>query len=636
MAYVPHLLPAHCAKDTLKAMTPDLLEDGDTGTVASDRTRKRARSASGRLRIGDDWNAITIIALSQSNPLKAVAEFVENSIDAGARHITIVRGRERREHYLTVTDDGHGIPRDEEGLPNFRYVATHICDSVKRRLKEEGFAGVQGEFGIGLLSFWTVGEELTLTSSGADGKNYQMHMKKGDPGYRVTQKRALFARRGTELRVAPLLPGIRQLNGEKIQWYLASELRERIRQSGVEVRVIDRHARKEFKVEPREFEGRLLHGLPVLTTTAGEIYVELYLSDQSPANRVGLYRNGTRILESLAELDALQRAPWPSGWLQGIIDVPFLNLTPATRLGVIQDQACADFIDALVPLEEAVNRLIAEQQRAEEERASREVLRTIQNAFREALLQLPPEEYDWFEVPGRRQSSRPGGAGEATGPDAAEMIALEDGGHSAGGRQRQFFEFAGPLFSVRISPASSVVPVGQQRNYRAVPRDRARLLVEEDLTFTWAIVEGAGSLDRGDGEMITFTAPAEPGLARLKVTVTQGEIVCEAESLITVTDSLLPEIKDTNRTQHGLPGYTYRNAPGELWRSRYDAEHNVIVINKGHRDFVYASRAKALKLRYLTRLFAKELVQKNFPGLPSAELLERMIELSLYTEENLR
>jgi hypothetical protein len=43
---------------------------------------------SGRLRIGDDWNAINIIALSQQNPLKAVAEFVENSIDASARRAT--------------------------------------------------------------------------------------------------------------------------------------------------------------------------------------------------------------------------------------------------------------------------------------------------------------------------------------------------------------------------------------------------------------------------------------------------------------------------------------------------------------------------------------------------------------------
>ncbi len=46
------------------------------------RRKTPARKKSGKLRIGDDWNAITIIALSQSNPLKAVAEFVENSIDA--------------------------------------------------------------------------------------------------------------------------------------------------------------------------------------------------------------------------------------------------------------------------------------------------------------------------------------------------------------------------------------------------------------------------------------------------------------------------------------------------------------------------------------------------------------------------
>ena len=46
-------------------------------------------------------------------------------------------------------------------LPDFKYVATHICDSIKRRLKADGNgAGLQGEFGIGLLSFWTVGDTL--------------------------------------------------------------------------------------------------------------------------------------------------------------------------------------------------------------------------------------------------------------------------------------------------------------------------------------------------------------------------------------------------------------------------------------------------------------------------------------------
>jgi hypothetical protein len=90
--------------------------------------------------------------------VKAVAEFVENSIDAGARNVTITRSRERGEHSLTVADDGAGVPKDAEGAPDSRYVATHICDSIKRRLKLDGAKGIQGEFGIGLLSFWTVGE----------------------------------------------------------------------------------------------------------------------------------------------------------------------------------------------------------------------------------------------------------------------------------------------------------------------------------------------------------------------------------------------------------------------------------------------------------------------------------------------
>jgi hypothetical protein len=39
---------------------------------------------------------------------------------------------------------------------------------------------------------------------------------------------------------------------------------------------------------------------------------------------------------------------------------------------------------------------------------------------------------------------------------------------------------------------------------------------------------------------------------------------------------------------------------------------------------------------YICRLFAKELVLKNFVGIPQDQLLERLLELTLYTEENLR
>ncbi len=295
-------------------------------------------------------------------------------------------------------------------------------------------------------------------------------MKKGDPGYTVAPRRALFAERGTEVKIGPLLDGIRSLSGEKIQWYLAAELRDRIRQSGVRISVIDKLARKQYAVEPRQYEGRLLHQLPAVRSPRGHTYVKLYLNVPAEENRVALSRNGTRVLEDIALLDDFARTPWTTRYLQGHVDAPFVNLTPGTRSGLIA---------------------------------------------------------------------------------------------------------------------------------------------------------------------VRFVAAAEPGLTRACVTVRQGDVVCEAEALITVTHELLPQLGNTAVEAQGLPGYTFERAAGESWRSKFDVARNLIVINNGHRDFVYAGRSKGLKLRYLVRLYAKELVLRNFVGLPADQLLERMVELSLRTEEHL-
>lgn len=593
-----------------------------------DRTGQR-----GKLRIGNDWNAITIIALSQSNPLKAIAELVENSIDARATIVTITRGRSEGRHYLEVRDNGQGIPRNAEGKPDFRYVATHICDSVKRKLKAEGIAGLQGEFGIGLLSFWTLGEELALTSTGADDRAWQMVMKKGDPGYSVKPKRQLFAEPGTQLRVSRLLDGIRSLSGEKIQWYLAAELRDRIRHSGVRITVLDKIARKQYAVEPRQYEGRLLHQLPTVRSTLGDVYVELYLNEPVDTNRVALFRRGTRVLEDISSIDELAKPPWTTRYLQGQIDAPFLNLTPGTRSGIIHDEAYSALLTALLPLEEKLIEMLEAQRRAEEEQASRELLQTIQRAFREAFLALPAEEYDWFNIHSRARRASASGSGVLDRDEEVTFGVRET--ETGNGKQRQFFEFPGPLFSVSVSPASSIVRVGEQRTLRALPYDRSRRRVEADLTFRWQIVEGAGALERQNDQEVTFIAPAEPGLVRLAAHITQGDIERSGEGLITVTHELLPQVGTTTIDSAGLPGYTFESAPGESWRSRYDSTHNIIVVNNGHRDFVYAARSKSLKLRYLIRLYCKELVLKNFVGLPQDQLLERMVELSLRTEESL-
>lgn len=596
------------------------------------RKYKKHKSPRGRLRIGNDWNAITIIALSQTNPLKAIAEFVENSIDAQARHVTIVRGRERGEHYLKVIDDGQGIPCSEEGMPDFKYVATHICDSLKRRLKQEGVRNIQGEFGIGLLSFWTVGHRLLMISSGKDGKVYQMSMEKGKPGYSIAPRSHLLPIKGTQLTISPLLAGIRLLTGEKIQRYLASELRDRIRHTGVKVKIVDRTSRSEMEVEPRRYEGQLIHDLPAITTPFGDVYTEMYLSEKNVENSISLFRGGTRLLPNISTLDFFQCGPWTSGYFQGIIDAPFLHITPGTRDGVIRDEHFVKFCDCVEPLKEYLTKISIEQSKAEDERMSRNILRSVQKALRQAMLILPQEEYDWFNV-GQKKTAFSGNNGN-TADDTAAMI---DGApRRKGNEQKEFFEIAGPLFSARIQPGSALVQVNKARSFRAVGLDRSKRQTEQGLTYQWAVSDG-GAIDKHDGEIVIFNAPDEPGLYKLKLIVRQADIIREADAVITVVDSLLKTPVENNELLNkGLPAYTLESAAGHMWRSRYDKERNIIIINSGHRDFIFAGKERTRKLRYVLRLFAKELVLHNFVGKTTEQFLEHLVELSLYAEESLR
>src|SRR5204863_1256692 len=115
------------------------------------------------------------------------------------------------------------------------------------------------------------------------------------------------------------------------------------------------------------------------------------------------------VIEDLAQLDDLARPPWTLHSLQGHLDAPFVNLTPGTRTGLVHDASYAALVDASKELEPILLEIIENQRRAEEERASQDQLRTIQRAFREALLALPAEEYDWFDIQVR--AARPASGG---------------------------------------------------------------------------------------------------------------------------------------------------------------------------------------------------------------------------------
>jgi hypothetical protein len=315
--------------------------------------------------------------------------------------------------------------------------------------------------------------------------------------------------------------------------------------------------------------------------------------------------------------------------------------------------------------------LLDEQRKAEEEEASRQILNRVTRAFREAFLHLPIEEYGWLAAK-TREARRPNAADESgagpgqegpspapgeTGASGEGYANPETAGGTAGlaadsdtsfgeyipepledkDGQKDFFDYAGPLHKLMISPASSVIGVGERKKLKAVARDRSGRMVDTDVAFDWRVLEGGGGLEGIDSAYAEYIAPEEPCVATVELRATQGEELHAATALVTVTAQLIKRSGGSGgASRRGLPGYTYRKAPGELWRSKYDAEQSIIVINNAHADFIYASRQGMTKIRYIARLFAKELVLANFPEADKEELLERMVELTLYTEENLK
>ncbi|HUX51368.1 MAG TPA: hypothetical protein VMW73_11255, partial [Spirochaetia bacterium] len=389
----------------------------------------------------------------------------------------------------------------------------------------------------------------------------------------------------------------------------------------------------------------LLHHLPEVRNPLGEMYVELYLAE--PTSTVGLYKQGTRVVENIASLEGFDRYPWNSGFLEGIVDASFIQLTPGTRAGVVFDEALHSLGESLRPLEDALSQSIQEQKRAEEEETSRSILRKVTKALREAFMMLPREEYGWLDA--REHGGRPSRDGVATGSagmdgsgngnsadDTTDGV-LATGAEPGDGGQKSFFEYPGPLSRLVVRPRSARVLIGESANLHAVARDKSRRTIDSGVDFSWRLLDGAGVIEPASGEFVEYRAPTEPEVALVEVTAREGDLMQTAQATITVAAELIaPHAGDDTAFKNGLPGYTYRRAPGEMWRSRYEIAESLIVINNGHADFIFASRLESSKLRYIARLYAKEIVLANFPGMASEELLERMVELTLYVEDNLR
>src|SRR6185503_8384491 len=119
-----------------------------------------------KLQPADPFDLIRWLARTQNDPRKAIAELVQNSIDARARSIVIERRRLKGAPALIVRDDGEGVLPSLDREAALRQLGTNIGHSHKLGLSpsERHARVIAGQYGVGLLGFWAIGRRMEIRS----------------------------------------------------------------------------------------------------------------------------------------------------------------------------------------------------------------------------------------------------------------------------------------------------------------------------------------------------------------------------------------------------------------------------------------------------------------------------------------
>ena len=127
-------------------------------------------------------------------PASVVKELVENSLDAGARRISVeIRGG--GVEYIRVTDDGIGIPPDEVAVAFERFATSKLVDP--RDLDSVGTFGFRGE---ALPSIAAVARVVMVSRTQDEDAAAQVEVESG----RVLRRQSVGAAQGTSVTVRGL------------------------------------------------------------------------------------------------------------------------------------------------------------------------------------------------------------------------------------------------------------------------------------------------------------------------------------------------------------------------------------------------------------------------------------------------
>lgn len=620
----------------------------DLGHSRRVSTRRSKRDPGGvKLQPADAFDLIRWLARSQSDPRKAVAELVQNAIDANARTIVIERRRRGRRPVLVVRDDGEGIRPDEEREAALRYIATHIGRSHKRNLspRERHEQMVAGQYGIGLLGFWSIGRRMEIRSRVGGGAIWTLRLIEDEPRAEVAPAPPAIDAPDTftEILISELQAAAsRSLATRRLAEYLGAELRGPLRASGVvlEVRefdlrgqVIERHA-----VVPLRFDGaRLEVPTEILVPGLPPIEVELYHAGTA-ATGVEVTCAGTVIADRVTDLAGLglDRAPWNDPNLAGTIEFAALSVPPGTRRGVIPNAAADLFVAALEQLAPLVQAALDRQAGQRDAATERQLMIDLRRALRGLRERIPhlglPTQLPGRGGSGIERTADPLGTPLTTG--ATPGGSAEPEARPATPDESEPDEVLpppsllppGPAHHVRVSPDPIRIWPGGKRRARAIVFDtHGQQIVAET---TWSASSSQVTIE-GDGpaRVIELSELADNGPFALTVVAEANGGACSAIVELVIVDG-----PPAGGPGAGIPEPILVDEPGVSWRSRL-AESGWHV-NIGHPDYLALSLDARARLRYMVALFAKDLTVSATHG-ANESALDQMIDIIAHAERNL-
>lgn len=608
-----------------------------------------------RLRPADPFDLIRLIGRTQSDPRKAIAELVQNSLDADAKKVSITWFSDGGRRALAIHDDGVGVFPEMERRSALERIATTIGHSHKRDMSaaERREQMLLGKYGIGLLGFWSVGKTMEIRTRVKAGETWSLKLVEEQRDAEVTKARAsklALEETFTEVTIRDIHPAAEpQLKPRRLAAYLASELRGQLLQRDTIVEIHDRVARglaqKRLVVRPHRYRGAAIEDLRELPIEGfSPAQVEIYLLPESEAGqnpgRVSLSCGGTVVLDDLATLQVSNddsvldsyvgpRAPWSSGRFDGSIDFPDLEVAPATRRGFVPNSASLAFLAALPAIETRLREILEQDAARRAIEAQANDAKDLRKLFKKLTRSLP--QYTLFSVP-KNERPKPDAANDPIADGApleegdaksSAVAELPENELDAPAKPASGFLFPpGPLAEVRLKPSRSVVATQSQRILSASAHDADGRRVTDVVEFSFSL-HGPGSLEAvaEQPNRAVFSASDHAGESTVTVSATQGMTRVEAKATIVVRDEIDLNLDPTA----GVPDPQGVDAPAEPWRSR--VLEGVWQYNTGHPDYQLVRDEQRKRLRYLALLFAKEIVLRNFGSPMENPILERMVEI---------